>query len=612
MTTRIATVWKSTFRSAHRTLLVAGATVFAIAMTAGATGQQRPGQDIRVAQTASVDFMVVTKDGQPVPDMKAEELSLKVDGKIRPIKSLQYIRLSGPGGADATPAAPAVASAFATNQVMAAELPRSIILIVDDETMPIGQEVKIRNALNNFVKDLPPTDQVALVTVPHGGIKVGLTTDRERLRKEIAGITPINPIQDAPCRTIATLSTIESTLDMLTRSSEQPVTVALLSSALSGVSTVESSARPTSATTGGLSSQGGACAVKSDDFVRIGQAVASVRAQFYVIHPDYTQSAASDGIVNLQGQTNAPLYHLITNTEPGLSRMLKETSGYYVATFDTEPDELVGKPHPSSLATTRKEVVVHYRPYLVVGRANPAAHAVVPTTVVTADAMARSGKPYRDLPLRATASPFRADNGTLNVIIAWEPTDPSVKIMTAYAALIDEAGQARDIWPGQNEPLTTWPTSLGLHVKPGTYRVRIAAIDSNGRQGTVDDQVVAGLAQAGPVQVSGLLLGVQPGGKFTPRLQFSTEPEAIAYLEIYGATEGTQIAAYFEVSTTTNGAATSTVPGTFAPTGEEGKYGVTAKIPLASLAAGDYVIRAIVGVPGKPGARVIRTLHKAR
>jgi hypothetical protein len=59
------------------------------------------------------------------------------------------------------------------------------------------------------------------------------------------------------------------------------------------------------------------------------------------------------------------------------------------------------------------------------------------------------------------------------------------------------AGTGRDIWPGQNEPLTTWPISLGLHVKPGTYRVRIAAIDSNGRQGTVDDQVVAELGRPG-------------------------------------------------------------------------------------------------------------------
>jgi hypothetical protein len=337
-----------------------------------------------------------------------------------------------------------------------------------------------------------------------------------------------------------------------------------------------------------------------------------VRAQFYVIHPDYAQSAASDGIGALQGQTNAQLFHLITNSEPGLSRMARETSGYYVATFDTEPDELVGKPHPSSVKTTRKDVEVRDRPYLVVGRAGPTAHTVTPTTVVTAEGMARSGKPYKDLPLRATASPFRNSNGSVNVIVAWEPTDPSVKVMTAYAALIDEAGAAREIWPGQTDPLTTWPTALGMTVKPGTYRLRITAIDSNGRQGSVDDTVVAELPQAGALQISGLLLGLQPGGKFAPRLQFTNEPEAVAYLELYGASEAMRVGAAIEVSNTTDGKAFSTQAGTFASLGEDGKYAITAKIPLANLAPGDYVVRAIVGEAGKPARRVIRTLHKAR
>jgi len=610
MTTRIASVRNSKTRFTRRTLLVAGATVFVMGTGAGVTGQQRP-QDVRAPQTASVDFMVVAKDGQPVTDLKTEELTLKVDGKVRPIRSLTFIRLSAPIGNNPAGTPPTVDAAFATNLATAAELPRSFILIVDDETMPIGQEQKIRTALSNFIRDLPATDQVALVTVPHGGIKVGLTTDRERLRKEIAAISPISPMQDIACRTVTTLSTIESTLDMLTRASTQPVTVALLSSSLAGVSTAEMAPRP--GTGGSLSSQAGACAIKADDFVRIGQAVAAVRAQFYVIDPDYTQGGTSNGIGALQGQTNAELFHLITNSEPGLTRMARETSGYYVATFDTEPDELVGKPHQSSVKTSRRDVEVRDRPFLVVGRPAPTANTVTPTTVTTAMDMVRTGKQYRDLSLRATAASFRNADGSVNVVAAFEPTDPSTKIMTAYAALIDEDNLAKAVWQGEADKLTGWPTTLGLTVKPGKYRFRIAAIDSNGRQGLIDDQVVAELRTAGALQISGLLLGLQPAGKpFTTRMQFTTEPEAIAFLELYGATEGTRVAAFFEVSTTTNGAAMSTVPGTFASTGEDGKYAVTAKIPLASLAPGDYVIRAIVGEPGKPGARVIRTLHKAR
>ena len=76
--------------------------------------------------------------------------------------------------------------------------------------MPIGEEQKLRRALNTFASTLPPADRVALVTVPHGGIKVGLTTDRERLRAGIAQISPIQSIMDPPCQTRDTLATLEA------------------------------------------------------------------------------------------------------------------------------------------------------------------------------------------------------------------------------------------------------------------------------------------------------------------------------------------------------------------------------------------------------------------
>ena len=130
--------------------------------------------------------MVVARDGQPVTDLKPEEVTLRIDGKIRPIKTLQFVRDVRPASAARAPRRrrrvrrrAGVCHAIAAT---AADAPRSIVLVVDDESMPIGQEQKLRSALNNFVQDLPPTDQVALVTVPHGGLKVGFTADRDRLR----------------------------------------------------------------------------------------------------------------------------------------------------------------------------------------------------------------------------------------------------------------------------------------------------------------------------------------------------------------------------------------------------------------------------------------------
>jgi len=604
-----------------RTALVT-VTLGALAITAVASGPQQAGRDLRSTTTA-VDFIAVSRDGHPVTDLKAEEVTLRVGSKNRAIKTLQFIKVSesmvGAVSAPAAPAAEPVTPAYVTNISTTADSPRSIVIMVDDESIPIGQEQKLHAALNNFVRDLPATDQVALVTVPHGGIKVGLTTDRERLRKEIANISPISPLNAPACQTLTMLSTLETTIGQLTRTSEQPVAVALLSSTLAGQSSVERSQVPTGVgrggdpVQGGLSVQGGACAIRADDFVRVGQAVAAARAQLYIIHPDFSQAPASDGIANLQGQTGAPLFHLQSNTEPGLSRMARETSGYYIATFDTDPDDRPGVAQPTSIRTSRPGTDVRGRPFAVVGRASPAtsaAAAPVPTAITAYD-MVRSGRAYRDLPLRGTATAFRNDDGTLNVIALFEPIDPSVKVVSASAAIIDEAGQGKDIWNGEADNMTTWPTAIGLKVEPGKHRIRIAAIDANGRMGLIDDTIVAELRPAGgTMTISGVMLGVTEGSSsvIQPRLQFSKEDSATAYVELYGA--GDVAGAIFEVGRAANDKAFLTVRGTFAALNVDGKFGITAKIPLGALAPGEYVVRAIVGTVGQPAGRVIRTLKK--
>jgi len=591
----------------RRTALVTAAAAVAFVLSPVASGFQQ-GRDVRPGQS-SVDFLVVSRDGQPITDLRADELTLRVGHKDRPIRSLQYIRVAEAmrGAVAAAPVSEQVAPAFASNMATVGDLPRSIVLVVDDESMPIGQEQNLRTALSNFVRDLPPTDNVALVTVPRGGLKVGLTTDRDRLRREIANISPISPIDPPICRTRSTLLTLEQTVSQLARPSDQPVIVAFLSASLLGQSRMEQAPLPGR---GALSPQGGVCYLHTDDFARVGAALAASRAQLYIIHPDFSQDPVLEGIENLRGQTGAPLFHLSSSGEPGLSRMARETSAYYLLTFDTDPEERSGKAQPANIRTTRKGAEVRGRPYVVVGR--PATFPASTTRVTTAYDMVRGGRQFRDLPLRATTSSFRNADGTVNVVGWFEPIDSSVKIMTAAAALIDENGKGVAFWQGDADKMTAWPTAVGLTVLPGNYRLRIAAIDSNGRLGLIDDQLVAEVQRAGPIQVSGLMLGVSPGGGFAPRLTFSTETSATAYVELYGAKEGTQAGARFEVARTTNGPAFMSLKGAFAPTPDGGKFAVTATIPLSDLAPGDYVIRAIIGLAGQPSARVIRTLQKSR
>src|SRR5688572_29995418 len=82
-----------------------------------------------------IDFRVVTEDGQPVVDLKPEEVTLRVGGKPRPIKSLELIRVGGAGAAG--PAGSATSKLplpFSTNAASAGKPgSRREVLIVLDE-----------------------------------------------------------------------------------------------------------------------------------------------------------------------------------------------------------------------------------------------------------------------------------------------------------------------------------------------------------------------------------------------------------------------------------------------------------------------------------------------
>jgi hypothetical protein len=120
-----------------------------------ATGPQQGGRGVAgEPQSISVDFVAVTREGRPADDLKAADVSLRIDGKMRPIKSLEFVRFAG------SDASGALVPAFITNA--APEAVRSFVLIVDDESVPIGQEHKLREAMSAGRRSCQPSDRSAL------------------------------------------------------------------------------------------------------------------------------------------------------------------------------------------------------------------------------------------------------------------------------------------------------------------------------------------------------------------------------------------------------------------------------------------------------------------
>jgi hypothetical protein len=145
------------------------------------------------------------------------------------------------------------------------------------------------------------------------------------------------------------------------------------------------------------------------------------------------------------------------------------------------------------------------------------------------------------------------------------------------------------------------------------YRLRVAAVDAAGRAGTADYELNAEIPRADPLKLSALVLGTQqPGGGFAPRLDFKGEPVAIGMVEIYGVPKGGAVTVDLDVASAANGAAIANAPTTVTAGRSDDMRIAFGGFNIAPLEPGDYQMRAVVSLDGKPVGKVVRTLRKSQ
>ena len=153
-------------------------------------------------------------------------------------------------------------------------------------------------------------------------------------------------------------------------------------------------------------------------------------------------------------------------------------------------------------------------------------------------------------------------------------------------------------------------TSAGL-ASPGRYRLRVAAIDTAGRRGAADYDVSAEAVAANGLSFSALVVGVSFERGFVPKLQFGGEPTANGHVELFGAPPAGMLSFALELATSEDGPAIVRVPGTIVATKDADRRRAAGVVPIGQLPPGDYVLRAVVSLDGRPIATLIRVLRKA-
>ncbi|TAK17072.1 MAG: hypothetical protein EPO35_03950 [Acidobacteria bacterium] len=557
------------------------------------------------APTIVVDFAAVDAKGQPVTDLTPGDLTVRIDGKPRAIKDLQLVKRDA-GGAVVDP----LPAPFATNVVTGGG-GRAAFLIIDNETISTGREQRVRDGLALFINSLGPRDVASIVTVPHGGVSVELTADKARLKDAAAKFSgarpPTETANDAACRSRLTVQELQRILQQRA-DADTPTDVIFVSSSLIG---------PRTNVTSGNTSLGrgnvGGCELQQDEFTRLAAIAASARARIYVVQPEQLgntgPSAADSTVAGLEGVaslTGGYVWHMAGSDEPGFQRIATETSSYYNATVELEPGDLGANQRQVSVKSSRADVTLRVRPTVALAKpAAPAKGAPSPKD------MLRTARVYRDVPLRLQAFSSRA-GGKVRVMALAEAAVPGTKLSAAAIGLYDPSGKLVGQWTANATELTAPMLLATFDQAPGTYRARVAVTDAAGRAGAADVTFDATLTPAASgLSLSSILIGTTDNG-FSPKLQFTNEPTAAAYFELYGGKPGMPVTFALEIAPTLNGPALATLQPKVSGSPEPDKYLILTPISLGALPPGDYVVRAIVGLDGQPATRILRTLRKTQ
>ncbi len=571
----------------------------AVAATSPRAGQPAP-PPAGEPTVVRIEFRALGPDGQPILDLRPDEVTLRVAGRPREVRALELVR---PGGAAASRRP--VPLPFADNAIGHAT--RDILIVLDEDSIAPGREQPVREAVRHLVRLLPAEDRIGLTSVPLGRANLGPTTDHDQVLSTLAGLASRAQVgettSDLNCRTRLTLDALERVFALA--GGELPPTVVFFSVGL---------ARPAE-TFAQLRVASDLCEVRTEHFRQLGVLAVASRVSLYVVHVmderELPGPAAADlaaGLESLAGVAGGELVRVLGDAATTMERVARELSAFYVAAFEPEASERDGSSRRVEVRVDRPGVKVRALPEIAIARPRPRTAATRPPNPRE---MLRVGRAYRDLPLRAAS--FAARNpgdDKVKIVTLFEPGEPATRLTSAAVGLFNQDGKLTAQWTAQGDDVARLPVVAALVASRGTYRVRVAAVDAAGRRGTVDEQIEATVPRAGPVTLNPLLLGVVPDGAFAPRLQFADEQAAVAYLEVLGATRAIDLTVWFELAESEQAPALVTVPAQ-SPGPSSGDFRITyGVLPIAPLPPGDYLVRAVVQVDGQVVGRMTRTLRK--
>jgi VWFA-related protein len=624
------------------------------------------------AEVVLVDVTVVSGDGEPVTGLTAQDFKLTVNGEPRPVHTVQFISSRGLKA----PAKPGRLAEVTGNDDPSTG--RLLLFVIDENYLRVGAGRAVLRTAERVMNGLAPGDLVGVARLPTGRGGVNFTTDRERVRRALSGVLGGQPARPTERVRLNEAHAFDSNdrgtwEQVVNRECGPPESGAgILSAAFDReacINDLEGQARMvltdaaarTRISINGyemlaerlaqvkspvniiLISEGLYVGRDRNDLTHLADLAARARTSFHVVQPDESMfdqettrtigglnydTVMAEGLEQLAGLTRGSYFKVATSGANIFDRIGRELSGYYLLSFEPTAADRTSRDRRIKVEVGRRGLTVRSRStYALTDSAAARANAeLAPEDQV---------KKLLEAPLPTAGLPMRV--ATYSVTNTQE--DDTVRVI--LSAEIGEAATSSADWPVgmfvfNNEDkvfldttryMTLSPATdrapsprlltLTMVLKPGEYTLRLAAMDHDGRSGSVHHTIDARLNNiAGDaIRASDLIISSEIAEGGAPRpiptaVHYSETMYSILELAGRDAERVSKSRVSVEIADSESAPALVKVDAQPIPR-SKGQRAFAALLKLGVLPPGEYVARAIVKVPGQPDAHVTRAFRLA-
>jgi VWFA-related protein len=612
----------------------------------------------------AVDVSVVDKNGRPVDDLLPPDFVVKIDGVVRRVVSADLVKVDVEAGRRPQPQVGKTESLYTSN--LAPPKGRRIVLAIDQVRIGPGSLRPILDAASSFLDRLTPLDQVALVAFPEPGVRVDFTNDKVRLRRGLQRLVGHAPrtstrrhaisvseaiaIQDRGDTRVFTdvvarecqASREERENERCTREIDLESMEVLqeaqdnseisrrgLEQLLEQLAKVEGPKLMILLSEGFLADE-----LEQRSLVTL---AGEARTSINVMVVDLRQSDVTDrtrrpneaqdrrlntqSLEGIAAMSRGSLFRIAGSGERTFDRLASEISAYYILGVEQQPSDSVGNRHRIDVEVLRRDVTIRSRQAFVLSPARLAGRAREKPEEALRETLA-SPFAVSGLPLRATTFAQQdPQDGKVRLVVAAQVGEPGATAgeYTVGFIIMNNEGKVTasflepkmTLSSGAGSPNEPLRFVGGVVVEPGTYSLRLAVVDQEGRRGSIVRDVSAWKMAGEPFALGDLVVGpVPPQGK---GIAVQVEPYVgtdgvAAYLELYSTTEaiwkGTTVA--FEIADSEDAPALATLDASVEPGRQPTWRVATGIVPAKALPPGRYVTRAKIARDGKAVGVLVR------